>query len=355
MTLSTSTPARIDVPEGAFAGDEPLVAVERGGYVGSLHRGTIAVANPSGEVSLAVGDVRQPVFLRSAAKPFQVMPAVLSGGIEFFGLTQQELAILCASHAAEQRHIDTVLAVLDRIGLPEDALRCGIHPPIHQPTAEARIRNRLPPSPVCNNCSGAHTGMLVACRAMGWPIDTYGDPGHPLQIMTREILATFAALPADAVEFGIDNCAVPAFRLPIDHAATGFARLATGEQLPQHLAEAAATVRSAMMAHPWMIGGEDSFDSHLMDVAEGTVVCKGGAEGFQGVGMTGLALGMAIKISDGNARGVPPATMQVLAHLRPFPEEHFQRLERFRRPVATNLQGEVIGRVLPVFSIGHDA
>lgn len=352
MTFTTSTRVRIDVPEGAFAGDEPLVAVERGGYVGSLHRGTIAVTNPSGRVSLAVGDVRQPVFLRSAAKPFQVMPAVLSGGIERFGLTGQEVAILCASHAAEQRHIDTVLSVLDKIGLPEDALRCGIHPPIHQPTAEARIRAGMAPSPVCNNCSGAHTGMLVACRAMGWPIDTYGDPQHPLQVMTREILGVFAALPVDAVEYGIDNCAVPAFRLPIDHAATAFARLATGEQLPPHLTEAASTVRAAMMAHPWMIGGEESFDSRLMDVANGTVVCKGGAEGFQGVGMGDLGLGLAIKISDGNARGVPPATMQVLAHVRPFPDEGFDRLEPFRRPVSKNLQGEVIGRVLPVFSFG---
>lgn len=355
MTLSTSTPVRIDVPEGAFAGDEPLVAVERGGYVGSLHRGAIAVVNPSGDVSLAVGDVRQPVFLRSAAKPFQVMPAVLSGGIERFGLTQQEVAILCASHAAEQRHIDTVLSVLDKIGLPEDALRCGIHPPIHAATAEARIRAGLAPSPVCNNCSGAHTGMLVACRAMAWPIDTYGDPEHPLQIMTREILGVFAGLPTGAVEFGIDNCAVPAFRLPLDHAATAFARLATGDQVPAHLAAAATTVRMAMMAHPWMIGGEDSFDSHLMDVAAGSIVCKGGAEGFQGAGMGGLALGLAMKITDGNARAVPPATTHVLAHLQPFPLERLERLEPFRRPVAENLQGEVIGRMVPVFSLGRGA
>lgn len=354
MNLTTSTPVRIDVPDGAFAGDEPLVAVERGGFVGSLHRGTIAIADPKGDVSLAVGDVRQPVFLRSAAKPFQVMPAVLSGGIERFGLTQQELAILCASHAAEQRHIDTVLAVLDKIGLPEDALRCGTHPPIHVATAESRIRAGLAPSPVCNNCSGAHTGMLVACRAMGWPIDTYGEPSHPLQVMTREILGAFTDIPAEAIEYGIDNCAVPAFHLPLDRAAVAFARLATGDQVPAHLAAAAATVRDAMMAHPWMIGGEDSFDSHLMDVAGGTLVCKGGAEGFQGVGMLEGSLGLAIKISDGNARAIPPAVLRVLTHLNVLPTTSMHRLTQFSEPVSRNVPGEIIGRLVPVFSLGND-
>src|SRR5579875_3029588 len=97
MGSSVATRVRIDVPESAFAGDEPLVLVERGGYANCLHRGTIAVADPSGAVSLAIGDVRQPAFLRSAAKPFQVMPAVLSGAIERFGIEERELAVLCAS------------------------------------------------------------------------------------------------------------------------------------------------------------------------------------------------------------------------------------------------------------------
>lgn len=355
MSISTHVPIRIEVPEHAFAADEPLVAVERGGYVGSLHRGTIALVDAEGNVALAVGGFDQPVFLRSAAKPFQVMPAVLSGGIEKFGITQQEFAVLCASHAAEQRHMDAVQSVLQKIGLDEAALHCGIHPPIHQQTAEERIRAGISPSPVCNNCSGAHTGMLVACRAMGWPIDEYEKPSHPLQRLTLEILGAFAGLPVESIEYGIDNCAVPAFRLPLNRSAMAFARLATGRNVPANLTEAARKVREAMTAYPGMVGGEESFDSNLMEIAAGSLVAKGGAEAFQGIGMGDLGLGMALKISDGNSRAVSPATMRILSFLGVLNEEQRERLDRFAFPQATNHQGEAIGRVVPVFSVGGGA
>src|SRR5947209_432965 len=154
MSMSAGTqvlaPATLD-----FAGDAPLVAVIRGSFVGSLHRGTAAVVGPGGDVCFAIGNIDQPVFLRSAAKPFQVMPAVLSGAIERFGLEERELAVMCASHSGEPRHQEAVLSVLAKIGLEESALHCGVHPPLHEPTAVQRNRLGLGSTPACNNCSGA--------------------------------------------------------------------------------------------------------------------------------------------------------------------------------------------------------
>jgi L-asparaginase II len=334
------------VPENAFAGDVPLVSVERGGFVGSLHRGTAAVVEADGGLVLALGDTDQPVFLRSSAKPFQAMPALLTGGVDRFGLSERELAVLCASHSAEPRHMEAVLGVLARLDLPESALRCGAHQPIDETTFEVRLRAGIEPTPVCNNCSGAHSGMLVACRAMGWPLDSYGSPEHPLQVMTREILATFAGLEPSGIELGIDNCAVPTFRLPLRHAALAFARLSSGEGVPARYAEAAARIRAAMTRFPEMIAGEGRFDTALMRVVGGRLVAKGGAEAFQGVGWE--RHGLALKISDGNDRAVPPATLAILARVDALRPAELAGLERWSQPIQENLRGEPVGRLFPL-------
>lgn len=353
MTIETPLhfQLRARVPEGAFERDQPLVAVTRGQYVGSLHRGTIAVANPNGDVVLALGDVEQGVFLRSAAKPFQVMPAVLAGALNTFGITAAELAVLCASHNAEPRHTDAVLSVLAKVGLDESALHCGTHPPLHEPTAQDRWRRGVEPTPVCNNCSGAHTGMLVACRARGWSIENYGAPDHPLQTLTRGILAAFAGVSPADVGIAVDNCHVPAFRLPVRRAAQAFARLATGNGIATDLQSAAKTIVAAMTGNPEMVGGTGRFDTDLMRAAGGDIVAKSGAEGFQGVSLLRSRQGIAIKVSDGNGRAVSPAVMRLLAGLQPLDSAAEEALESYRAPVSLDLEGDIVGGLVPVFEI----
>jgi len=355
MEISLKTPLRIEVPENAFAGDVPLVAVFRGQYVGCLHRGSVAAVDAAGRTHVSIGDAAQHVFLRSAAKPFQAMPAVLSGGLERFGISNAELAVLCASHSGEPRHTDAVLSVLEKIGLDESRLRCGVHPPINEATARQRWKSGVDPSPACNNCSGAHAGMLLACRANGWPIEHYGSPDHPLQRATREILGAFASLSTGAVQIAVDNCAVPTFRLPLNHAAQSFARLASGDGLPQQLSEAAGRVVQAMTRHPEMVGGEERFDSDLMRLATGAVVAKGGAEGFQALGIIPQQLGVAIKITDGNPRAIPPVSLRVLEHFRALDPPQLQRLAEYGEPKIVNLQNEPVGRITAVFDFGGRA
>lgn len=353
MTTSTRTVPHVLLSPHAFERDVPLVAGRRGEYVGSLHRGTLCVADPSGDVIVALGDPEQQVFLRSAAKPFQVMPAILSGAVDRFNISDRELAVLCASHGAEDRHTETVLGILEKGGLTEEALRCGAHPPLHERTARERAQSGMEPTPVCNNCSGAHTGMLLACRAMGWPIDSYGYAQHPLQVWIREVLAHFAQVQPEDVLFAVDNCAVPTFLLPLRRSAQAFARLATSEQVEPDLQRAAARVVRAMTAHPEMVAGEDRFDTDLMVAAAGRIVSKGGAEGFQGVGLLRQRMGIALKITDGNARAVPPAIVRALDGLSASPTDGLP--ERYRQPEIRNHQNERVGSLVPLFRLGEDA
>lgn len=353
MQVTSLPTVQFELPPEAFEGDVPLVAVERGPYVGSLHRGIAAVSDADGNLVVSLGDTSQPVFLRSAAKPFQVMPAILTGAVDRFAVTDRELAVLSASHSAQERHTSAILGILERAGLTETALRCGVHPPLHEPTARARARAGLEPSPVCNNCSGAHTGMLLASVAAGWPLDTYGQPDHPLQVLTRETVGAFSGLPVEQVTFAVDNCAVPTFRLPLASGATAFARLATGQGVSDELGAAAARVRAAMMAHPEMVAGDDRFDTDLMRTASGTIVCKGGAEGFQGFGLLDSGLGGAVKISDGNARAVAPVTMRLLEGLHAVSADMARDLQPHSRPEVRNHLGDPVGRLVAVFRVGE--
>jgi L-asparaginase II len=351
VSVTVGSRVHVEVPDNDFSGVVPLVAVMRGEYVGSLHLGCFAVCDSDGTVQIAAGDPAQRVFLRSSAKPFQAMPAVLSGAVERFGLTECETAVICASHHAEPRQMEAVRSALARAGLGESSLRCGVHPPIDPETAADFIQRGEAPTQVCNNCSGAHTGMLLACVANGWPLDTYGDPNHPLQVETRQIISEYAGVPLQDVQLATDNCAVPTFRLPLAAAARAFARLATGDGVRDGLRQAAETLTRAMTGCPGMVSGYGGFDTEVMTAASGDIVSKGGAEGFLGLGWRNGGLGLALKIADGNARAVPCAAVQILDALGALSSRGLSAVDPFRAPEMLNPSGQVVGCVKPVFSV----
>jgi L-asparaginase II len=93
-----------------------LVEVTRGALVESIHRGSIAIADAEGAIRFALGDVQTPVYPRSALKPIQALVLVESGAAEAFGLSDEEVALACASHSGEPMHTERVAAWLARIG-----------------------------------------------------------------------------------------------------------------------------------------------------------------------------------------------------------------------------------------------
>ena len=97
----------------------PLVATTRGypsaGYtIENVHAGSVAVVDASGRLVAWAGDPHYQTFTRSALKPFQALPFLLSDGPNKFGLAQEELALLCASHSGEEKHLRGVEAILDK-------------------------------------------------------------------------------------------------------------------------------------------------------------------------------------------------------------------------------------------------
>jgi len=289
--------------------DAPLAAVTRGALLESIHRGRLAVCDPEGNVLDAVGDPAAYIYARSSAKPFQALPLVLSGTADAFGFTDRELAVACASHNAEEPHLAAVRSILEKAGLTEDDLQSGAHLPLYEPEADKLIRSGEDPRPIHGNCSGKHAGMLAVCVHEGYETATYRDPGHPLQRRILGLIAEVCGLREDEVLIAGDNCGVPAFALPLRSLATGLARVATRNALPDGLALAALRIGDAMREHPFMVAGTGRFDTDLMRSTD--LLVKGGAEAVLAVGSRD-GWGMVLKISDGALRGVRPVALAAL-------------------------------------------
>ena len=298
--------------DAGLPADVPLAAVTRGELVESVHRGRLAVFDPMGGELEAWGDTEAYVYLRSSAKPFQALPLVLSGAADAFGLTDEELAVACASHNAEEPHLAAVRSILEKAGLTEGDLQSGAHLPMHEPAADELIRRGEEPHSIHGNCSGKHAGMLAVCVHEGYETLGYREPGHPLQRRILGLIAEVCGVEEDEVLIAGDNCGVPAFALPLHSFATGLARVATGDELPDHLVGAAMRIRDAMRSHPFMVAGTGRFDTELMERTH--LLVKGGAEAVLAVGDP-EGWGMALKISDGAHRAVRPAALAALEHM----------------------------------------
>ena len=326
--------------------DAPIATVWRGDLVESVHRGRHAVRDARGETLDSLGDPAGYVHLRSAAKPFQALPLVFSGAAEAFGISGEELAVACASHSAEPRHLAAVRSILRKAGLSEDDLQSGAHPPMHAPTAARLVKGGEEPRPIHGNCSGKHAGMLAVCAHAGWDPAGYRDPEGPLQRLVRRTVAKLCGLEPGDVKLAGDGCGVPVFALPLENLALGFARLGAGgaEEFPEDLLEAVRKVRDAMRAYPYMVAGTGRFDTRLMQATD--LIAKSGAEGvFAAASLSGSdaepGWGLALKVSDGAGRAIAPAALAALdgRGVR-VPAE-------MKEGTLTDLHGEAVGRISP--------
>jgi L-asparaginase II len=349
---------------------QPIYEFTRGSTVESIHYGAIAIVDVTGKIIASVGDPGAVTYLRSSAKPFQALPFIERGGQALFNLTPREIALMCASHSGTDEHVAVAEAMQVKTGVTEADLLCGVHYPIDESTSQVMKEQQQQPTPNRHNCSGKHTGMLAFVHLKelsGQPVDeslAYIDSDHPIQ---REILQTFAdlcGLSGKDVKVGIDGCSAPNFAVPLQNAAFGFARLCDPDQgnvSPIERAAACRTITSAMIFNPDMVGGPGRFDTRLMEAVQGRLVAKGGAEGYQGIGLlpgalgeNSPALGIALKISDGDlkSRSVHAVALEVLRQLGALSEAEMGILSEFgpKLPVY-NWRKLVVGEGRPCFQL----
>ncbi len=311
----------------------------------SVHSVAACACDVDGNILLALGTIDEPVFLRSAAKPFIAAAGVRAGTVERFGLSDRELAVMSASHNGEPFHLDAVRSILAKIGATAGDLRCGIHAPSYAPAAAALAARGEGPSALHNNCSGKHAGILALSRLLGAPFDGYLAADHPAQ---QAILAFCERVSDDHFSgdaLAVDGCGVPIYATSLRNAARSFARLAALRRLEPDDAAALARVRSALIAEPEYIAGSRRFDTALIRAGNGRIIGKVGAEGIHATALLDGGIGLVLKVVDGAQRAAPPAAIALLRRIGALDEEQAGALGAHSRVAVLNHAGIAVGGV----------
>jgi len=341
---TTNDETRTPVHSPAAGGNPTLVEVTRGTMVESRHRAAFAVADTDGRIVLSAGDFEKPVYPRSAIKPLQALPLLESGAADAYALGNAEIALACASHSGEPRHVETVLAWLARIGCAVADLECGSHLPGNDAALQALLRDRRPATAAHNNCSGKHTGFLTLTRHLGIDAKGYIAYQHPVQQRILGVLETMTGLDLGAAPRGIDGCGIPVIAIPLGNLALAFARLADPRDQPAARQAACERVCTAMAAEPFMVAGTERYCTRVMAATGGAALIKTGAEGVYCGSLPNLGLGIALKVDDGAGRAAEVLMGYLLQRLGILDESHAELLTQ---PVY-NRAGARVGEVRPV-------
>jgi L-asparaginase II len=302
------------------------------------------VSDAEGHSIFTLGDVTMPVFPRSAVKALQALPLIEQGAADRFGLSNEELALACASHSGEAAHVAGVEGMLAKAGLATSDLRCGAHWPIAQAAAAAVARSGAP-TPLHNNCSGKHAGFLCVARALGVDHADYWRPEHPVQLLVRSVLEDFTGAALGEACCAVDGCSVPTWAVPLQKLACGFAKFGTGRGMSGERGRAAAQLRRACAKAPWFVAGTDRFCTDIMRMFGERVFVKTGAEGVYCAALPQQGLGIALKCDDGASRAAQAIMAAVIARFLPLAASERAALSRFVAPRLRNWNGFEVGQI----------
>jgi len=316
---------------------EFVVEATRGSLVETRHRVRVAVCDAEGTLVARAGDVASNVPWRSAAKPFQALAVLRDGAMARFGWGEAELALACASHSSEERHVVLAASMIASIGLDSGVLACGPHRPLSERVARAMASTGRAPTPLHSNCSGKHVAMLALALHRGWPTTGYERPEHPVQRRCLEEVVRWTGLSEDRIALSVDGCTVVCFGVSLTAMAVAYARL--GQSRDPH----AMAVTRAMSGRPELVGGEERLCTDLMRAYPGDVLAKVGASGIYCAALPKAGLGLALKVDDGDWRAAEVALLRVLELVAAWPEPPSRRLRAFAEPPIRNTRGAVVG------------
>jgi L-asparaginase II len=308
----------------------PMAEVWRGALLESLHLGHAVICDAQGGIVRSWGDPRAVIYPRSSCKMIQALPLLTSGAADKYGLGSEHLALACASHNGAAIHTDRVRAWLDRLGLDDDAFRCGPQVPDDEAARNALIRAYAAPCQVHNNCSGKHAGFLTLCQHMGAGPD-YVEIDHPVQ---QAALAAFEEVTDETSPgHGIDGCSAPNFACTLQGLARAMAWFARAGDRGDRASAAAARLVAAMIRHPELVAGEGRACTELMRAMDGRAAIKTGAEGVFVAILPARRLGVAVKIADGATRASECAIAAILVGLGVLDAAHPATRKRMNAPL----------------------
>ena len=327
--------------------DPLIVEVTRGALIESLHRVRAVVVDTDGGVVASWGAIDEPVYPRSAVKPFQAIPVVITGAVDHYGFGPEELALSCSSHGGTEDHVKVARDMMAKCGATLDELGCGAHAPMDAEAARALARRDEAPNALHNNCSGKHLGMIATACHQGETVGGYLDAEHPVQRRVLSMIELLAGQSLSGLPIGIDGCSAPTFALPLRALGGAFARLGAPGALDAPISTACRRITAAMLAAPVMVAGPGRLTTEVMAASGDAVVLKEGAEGVYAAALLGEGLGIALKAEDGAVRAAEVALLAILRRFGAFSVVAERRLDARFEPLLRNWRGTVIGRIRP--------
>ncbi|KAK1676188.1 L-asparaginase II [Colletotrichum godetiae] len=347
---------------------EDYVVTDRGGVIENRHAVHAAVVDVSGKILYAVGNPSRMTLARSASKPAQALAMLETPGFEKYGFDGADVALMCASHNSEDRHVSRARSMLSKVGAQESDLRCGGHPSICPVVDKSWIRAGFTPMEINSNCSGKHAGMLGGAKALGASFEGYHLPHHPMQVKVKQVVEDLSGLSGDEIKWAIDGCNLPAPGQPLYSMGCMYAAFAAaadaidrGDAVHSTRTKHMADIYNAMSTYPEMVGGEGRFCTVLMGAFEGGLFGKVGADGCYTIGIRASeatkelgaegAVGIAVKIEDGSLEILYAAVPEILDQLRIGTPEMRRKLASFHHLKRVNTMGVETGQVSHAFNV----
>ena len=322
-----------------------LVEVWRGDLLECVHQGHAVVCDDQGQIIAAWGDPHAVIYPRSSCKMVQALPLLESGAGA--ALTDEQLALACASHNGEAIHTDRVNKWLAELGLTDDALRCGPQLPLDRNTRNAMIRADDSPCQVHNNCSGKHAGFLTLAKHLNAGPD-YELIDHPVQQACK--IAFEETTQETSPMFGIDGCSAPNHACTLHGLARSMSFFATAKDRSDSRSKAAMKLTNAMMRNPNLVAGDTRACTELMQAMGGQAAIKTGAEGVFIAILPERRMSIALKITDGATRASEAAIATILVGLGVLDALHPAAVARMSPPIQ-NRRGLTTGHIKPIAAL----
>ena len=287
-----------------------MCKVLRGEFIESMHVAFAVVVDGNGQIVKNWGDPYYLTCVRSSLKPFQASASVKEGATDAAGFTTEELALMCASHNGEDIHVKTAQHMLEKLGYDMSYYECGSHAPYDKETKFELIKHSIKSTPLHNNCSGKHAGMLCLSKYLNADPKGYINPEHPVQKAIMAQVKKYSEL--DSFPLTIDGCSAPTPFIPLYNIALMFQKLA-GSNFPE-----LNVLYDAMTSNPYLIAGKNRFDTDFIEVMDGRAVTKVGGEAVRGLGIrknNGEVYGIALKVLDGNQRCSPQVAIAIMKEM----------------------------------------
>lgn len=318
--------------------------VLRGTLVESQHLVEAIVSDSTGKAILQTSGVDELYYPRSCIKPLQALLMLESGAYDQFSLSEQHLALACASHSGETKHTTLVRDWLVKLDCSQDCLICGPHDPFDQESAlQLKLVNQAPTS-LHNNCSGKHSGLLSYSRKVGiTDLRSYGKWDSKVQLALRQLLTELTGANHDQAKWAMDGCGIPSYAIRIRDIAKGLGVFLRDSGTFQ---KSSRMVVKSMLDHPDLTSGSRTFATRLMRLSKGKVLLKPGAEGTYSGLLIDQGFSFVLKVRDGAHRAAENTVLYFLQKYSGWTEAQIAELATQNENLVTNWAGTPTGKII---------